>query len=214
MTKLKKVYSLVIIIFTLTYVAIVIYPYKSNIIMDNKGGILAIFDKIKNVNISELFKGNKKYQVIYENVKQNSEMAVDNSFQDSSETTADSSAALPKAFRKAKLNRMNENQIEYINEIKSNEDSSLKDESTVKEVSSIIQSDAQKYKITSLEKERLLNLARKLAPIDQAKIENYLKNQDESDVIKTLSLLKERLTDSEYEKLKDLELKFQKSEND
>lgn len=51
----------------------------------------------------------------------------------------------------------------------------------------------------------MLGYAKKLSPIDQAKINEYLKDLDTADVENTLSLLKTRFTDKEYEKLKVIE---------
>lgn len=62
-----------------------------------------------------------------------------------------------------------------------------------------------KYKLSYSDKEKLLGYAKKLSPIDQAKINEYLKDLDTADVENTLSLLKTRFTDKEYEKLKVIE---------
>lgn len=61
--------------------------------------------------------------------------------------------------------------------------------------------------ITDLDKEKILTVSKTLSPIDQSKIEEYINN---ADIINALNLLKQRLSDKEYENIKNIEEKYKK----
>lgn len=59
------------------------------------------------------------------------------------------------------------------------------------------------------EKTKLLLLRRKISPVDYAKINNYLLDKNSTrGIIKTFSLLKERLSDEDYNEVKDIASKY------
>jgi hypothetical protein len=61
-----------------------------------------------------------------------------------------------------------------------------------------------KYNITDEDMERLLSAAKKLSPIDQVKVNSYLEGIGEGDVISAVNLMKDRLSDKEFEKIQEV----------
>jgi hypothetical protein len=61
-----------------------------------------------------------------------------------------------------------------------------------------------KYNITDEDMERLLSAAKKLSPIDQVKVNSYLEEIGEGDVISAVNLMKDRLSDKEFEKIQEV----------
>ncbi len=69
-----------------------------------------------------------------------------------------------------------------------------------------------KYKIkddlTLGDKQKLLSVASKLSAVDYEKINGYLKNGSDKDIKNTIGLLKQRLSDKDYEKVEEVAEKF------
>lgn len=61
-----------------------------------------------------------------------------------------------------------------------------------------------KYNISDEYMERLSNAAKKLSPIDQVKVNSYLEGIGEGDVITAINLMKDRLSDKEFEKIQEV----------
>lgn len=65
-----------------------------------------------------------------------------------------------------------------------------------------------KDKLTLSDKEKLLSVAAKLSAVDYEKINKYLQNGSDEDIKNTIKLLKSRLSDKDYEKVKVVAEKF------
>lgn len=65
-----------------------------------------------------------------------------------------------------------------------------------------------KDKLTLSDKEKLLSIAAKLSAVDYEKINTYLQNGSDEDIKNTIKLLKSRLSDKDYEKVKLVAEKF------
>lgn len=65
-----------------------------------------------------------------------------------------------------------------------------------------------KDKLTLSDKEKLLSVAAKLSAVDYEKINTYLQNGSDEDIKNTIKLLKSRLSDKDYEKVKLVAEKF------
>lgn len=63
-------------------------------------------------------------------------------------------------------------------------------------------------KLTLSDKEKLLSVAAKLSAVDYEKINRYLQNGSDEDIKNTIKLLKSRLSDKDYEKVKVVVEKF------
>ncbi|NLP27771.1 MAG: hypothetical protein GX370_03210 [Clostridia bacterium] len=64
-------------------------------------------------------------------------------------------------------------------------------------------------KLTISEKTKLLALRQKISPVDYAKINNYLLDENSTrGIIKTFALLKARLSQEDYDKIKDIASKY------
>ncbi|WML36614.1 hypothetical protein [Clostridium sp. OS1-26] len=58
------------------------------------------------------------------------------------------------------------------------------------------------------DKEKLLSIAAKLSAVDYEKINKYLQNGSDEDIKNTIKLLKSRLSDKDYEKVRVVAEKF------
>lgn len=66
-----------------------------------------------------------------------------------------------------------------------------------------------KDKLTLSDKQKILSVARKLSPSDYEKINQYINNEDGNQgVIDAVKLLRDRLSDKDYEKIKEVAGKF------
>lgn len=66
-----------------------------------------------------------------------------------------------------------------------------------------------KDKLTLSDKQKILSVARKLSPSDYEKINQYINNEDgDQGVIDAVKLLRDRLSDKDYEKIKEVAGKF------
>lgn len=65
-----------------------------------------------------------------------------------------------------------------------------------------------KDSLTLADKEKLLSIAAKLSAIDYEKINKYLETGSDEDIRNTIKLLKSRLSDKDYEKVKEVVEKF------
>lgn len=134
--------------------------------------------------------------------------------------------------KKSKINALHESQVEdmknYYNDKYAQNDNSKKEIS--KEVSkeddtkndasidNVDKNDTQVFKVsreeikdklTLSDKQKILSVARKLSPSDYEKINQYINNEDgDQGVIDAVKLLRDRLSDKDYEKIKEVAGKF------
>lgn len=66
----------------------------------------------------------------------------------------------------------------------------------------------EKFKLTPSDREKMLDFAKALSPIDQNKIEEYIRDVNDADLLSALNLFKKRFSDKEYERLKNIEKKY------
>lgn len=91
------------------------------------------------------------------------------------------------------------------------EDNNTVDDNNNEKAISVFKVDADKIEdeLTLSDKEKILRIASKLSPVDYVKVKNYLEsNNSENGVIETMKLLKKRLTDSDYKKIREIAGKF------
>lgn len=109
---------------------------------------------------------------------------------------------------KSKLNdSSNTSNSSYNGIVSENTNDDLKNEET----SSVfkIQSDKIQGELTLADKEKILAIANKLSPVDYVKIKNYLESSDAGKgMMDTMKLLKERLTESDYQRIRGVASKF------
>lgn len=65
-----------------------------------------------------------------------------------------------------------------------------------------------KDKLTILDKQKMLSVGTKLSAIDYEKVNKYLQNGSDEDIISAIKLLKSRLSDKDYDKVKQVAEKF------
>lgn len=155
-----------------------------------------------------------------------------------SNATKDSKASnkygifLTEEAKKRKLNELHESQVEdmnnYYNDKYATNDNGKKEvskeesnEDDTKNDTSIDNGDKNdtqvfkvakeeiKDKLTLSDKQKILSVARKLSPSDYEKINKYINNEDgDQGVIDAVRLLRDRLSDKDYEKIKEVAGKF------
>lgn len=67
-----------------------------------------------------------------------------------------------------------------------------------------------KYQLTEADKERILTASKKLSPLDQEKINTYIKYINDENAKNAVNLLRDRLSDKDFEDIKDISLKLNK----
>ncbi|MDP4177290.1 MAG: hypothetical protein Q8900_02985 [Bacillota bacterium] len=98
----------------------------------------------------------------------------------------------------------------FNNNLNSSENNDTVDDNNEKAVS-VFKVDADKIQdeLTLSDKEKILRIASKLSPVDYVKVKSYLEsNNSENGIIETMKLLKKRLTDSDYKKIREIAGKF------
>lgn len=71
-----------------------------------------------------------------------------------------------------------------------------------------ISSSKAEEKLTSSDKSKLFSVSSKLSAIDYEKVKGYLKRGSNDDITNVIELLKERLSDKEYNEIRDIANKF------
>ena len=95
-------------------------------------------------------------------------------------------------------------------EANSSENSENTNDSQSKDSTPVFKVSKSKIKdsLTLADKEKLLSIATKLSAIDYEKINKYLETGSDEDIRNTIKLLKNRLSDKDYEKVKGVAEKF------
>jgi hypothetical protein len=98
-----------------------------------------------------------------------------------------------------KVLKLNNNQRVQYDPVKQSSPVEAKNYNQVSEFNVDVQ-----HELTEEDKERLLLAANKLSPIDQVKINNYLENSENGGIKNAVSLLRDRLSDKDFEKIKNI----------
>lgn len=205
----KKFYSIVVVIITIIYLCVMLYINKDYIMENYTVKEISFFQNIKSYNLKNFF--NKK--------NADNEVGQEEKVNKPTEKIITGSP-LPKSIRKFKLDRAHKREEEILTLLKENTDNILshnistssgviteeKGEKNEEKVSAFnANTERKKTRLSSSDKEKILTIAKSLSPIDERKIEEYVENSDNADVMAALDLFKKRLSDKEYEKLKSLE---------
>lgn len=213
---MRKIYSIIVVIFTICYVVLMLNLNSNKYNNEDKNKALQVFQKIKNINISSVFHNKDMDNRATENVSKKIEPPV---------IKYKPEKPLPKAIIKAKLDRAYMKEKEVMDSLKDNTGVDEKNKNigntilnqdkktnNKQNVPTINTSETEKSKdrkvLTISDRDKILQFAKVLSPIDQANIKSYLENIKEADIKSALDLLKNRLTDKEYEKVKELEEKY------
>jgi len=225
----KKFYSVIVIFFTIIYTVATVYTNKDY--LNEKYSIhqINIFQNIKKINVQTILP--KKSKNLNNNIK-NTQTSEKEKIADSNEKNIKFSP-LPKSVIRFKFDRAYKDEKELLDALKEENttnlnnrlaDNKLKEsnkENNNKEINqnnnkenteenlSVFNNSINKNNvlITDLDKEKILTVSKTLSPIDQSKIEEYINN---ADIINALNLLKQRLSDKEYENIKNIEEKYKK----
>lgn len=222
----KKLSSIIVVFFTFIYLIVTLYFSKYDV--ENIGSLKArqVLNSIRNINIGAQVKLPANKRVEYSEVKQSSEVTVKNNTQDTANEKKYTLniTKISKEMKNAKLQKMylikketidnvldktpisdmlNQQNIKNDNK-KSNGNSKTAGSSLKNNGETAVFNNQTKSNLSTAEKERLLSAGKKLSPIDQEKINRYLQSDNISNVKIALNLLRDRLSDKEYQNIKDI----------
>ncbi|MCM0649797.1 hypothetical protein NBE98_15630 [Clostridium swellfunianum] len=226
----KKIGSIIIIVFTLIYVSVMIYVSGYDLVEIGRVKARQVINSAKNSKIALILENNKKPKVIYEDVKQNSEIAVNNNTNKNNVKKSEGKLyplTVMKVSDKAKESKLEKIYLEEreirqsandqtpidLNSIakapKSKSETKSNSENKNNEDVSVFKVMTQ-YQLTAEDKERIRTLSKKLSPLDQEKINTYLQFINDVNAKNAVNLLRDRLSDKEFEKIKDISIKLNK----
>lgn len=222
----KTILSFIAILCTAVCVLIMVFADK----IGTKGEIYK--DKIEVINDNNTSKQNDN---IKQNFNIKKEASKDEN-KGKNETNQANSIAVTDAYKSFKMNEISEKiqqdkKIFFEESDKAVEAKKVEDKENSKKISSEdtasenVKKDSANYssdstpvfkvskskikdKLTLSDKEKLLSIAAKLSAVDYEKINTYLQNGSDEDIKNTIKLLKSRLSDKDYEKVKLVAEKF------
>jgi len=106
--------------------------------------------------------------------------------------------------KKTSVKQSNENSVKQDDKGSNGENSTLKEDTPVFKVSRSEIND----KLTISDKTKLLSIASKLSAVDYEKVTKYLQSGSDQDIKNTVKLLKERLSEKDYDKAKEVAKKI------
>jgi hypothetical protein len=176
---------------------------------------IQIINSIKKIDIRSVLKPSKNPKVVYEEVKQNSEIIVINNTEFEGKLYKLNILKMSNSIKKNKLENIYFSEREIRESIydktpvyTSSGSIDNKTKTNDKEVT-VFNTEAS-YVLTEEDKERILTLSKKLSPLDQEKINTYLKYISDVNAKNAINLLRDRLSDKDFEKIKEISLKFNK----
>lgn len=222
----KTILSFIAILCTAVCVLIMVFADK----IGTKGEIYK--DKIEVINDNNTSKQNDN---IKQNSNIKKEASKDEN-KGKNETNQANSIAVTDAYKSFKMNEISEKiqqdkKVFFEESGKAAEAKKIEDKESSKKISSEdavsenVKKDSANYssdstpvfkvskskikdKLTLSDKEKLLSIAAKLSAVDYEKINTYLQNGSDEDIKNTIKLLKSRLSDKDYEKVKLVAEKF------
>ncbi|MBI6874014.1 hypothetical protein [Clostridium aciditolerans] len=222
----KTILSFIAILCTAVCVLIMVFADK----IGTKGEIYK--DKIEVINDNNTSKQNDN---IKQNFNIKKEASKDEN-KGKNETNQANSIAVTDAYKSFKMNEISEKiqqdkKVFFEESDKAVEAKKVEDKENSKKISSEdtasenVKKDSANYssdstpvfkvskskikdKLTLSDKEKLLSIAAKLSAVDYEKINTYLQNGSDEDIKNTIKLLKSRLSDKDYEKVKLVAEKF------
>jgi hypothetical protein len=197
------------------YVFVTIYVSEYNILKMSDTNAIQIINSIKKIDIRSVLKPSKNPKVVYEEVKQNSEIIVINNTEFEGKLYKLNILKMSNSIKKNKLENIYFSEREIRESIydktpvyTSSGSIDNKTKTNDKEVT-VFNTEAS-YVLTEEDKERILTLSKKLSPLDQEKINTYLKYISDVNAKNAINLLRDRLSDKDFEKIKEISLKFNK----
>ncbi len=226
----KTILSFIAILCTAVCVLIMVFADK----IGTKGEIYK--DKIEVINDNNTLKENANIKQSSNIKKEASKEASKDENKDKNEINQANSLAVTDAYKSFKMNEISEKmqqdkKVFFEESDKAVEAKKVADKESSKKISSEdavsenVKKDSANYssdstpvfkvskskikdKLTLSDKEKLLSIAAKLSAVDYEKINTYLQNGSDEDIKNTIKLLKSRLSDKDYEKVKLVAEKF------
>lgn len=230
----KIILSLIAIIFTAVCVVIMLFSDRMNEKQKPVNNKVQVMDTKKNSEVTKQSTNDLKQGASEEKNQNKSQNISEN--KDLSDNAEKKTYIATDTYKKMKMNEIN-GEIEHDKKVffeennktndvkkgtiksndkpedlKANDVESSEDASSSQSKESIPVFKVSKSKIkdslTLADKEKLLSVAAKLSAIDYEKINKYLENGSDEDIRNTIKLLKSRLSDKDYEKVKVVAEKF------
>jgi hypothetical protein len=181
-----------------------------------------VINNIKKVDIGAVLKTSENEKVVYEEVKQDSEIVVKSNTEFKGKLYKLNIIKMSNEVKKDKLEKVYFSEREVresiydktpinTNNIAENTSSMSKDSKTkTSDKEAAVFNTEARYELSEADKERILTASKKLSPLDQEKINTYLKYISDINAKNAINLLRDRLADKDFEKIKDISLKLSK----
>jgi hypothetical protein len=219
----KKISSIIIIFFTMLYVTITLILNGYNLL--EMGSIKArqVINSIKKVDIGAVLKSSDNQKVVYEEVKQDSTVVVKDSTEFEGKLYKLNIIKMSNKVKKDKLEKIYFAEREVRESIydktpintgdlaKDTSSKSIENKIKVNDKETAVFNTDVKYELTEADKELILIASKKLSPLDQEKINTYLKYLSDINAKNAINLLRDRLADKDFEKIKNISLKLNKN---
>jgi hypothetical protein len=211
----KKISSIIIIFFTMLYVFVTIYVSEYNILEMSNTKAIQIINSIKKIDIRSVLKPSKNPKIVYEEVKQNSEIIVINNTEFEGKLYKLNILKMSNSIKKNKLENIYFSEREIRESIYDKtpvytSSGSIDNKTKINDKEVTVFNTEASYVLTEEDKERILTLSKKLSPLDQEKINTYLKYISDVNAKNAINLLRDRLSDKDFEKIKEISLKLNK----
>jgi hypothetical protein len=211
----KKISSIIIIFFTMLYVFVTIYVSEYNILEMSNTKAIQIINSIKKIDIRSVLKPSKNPKIVYEEVTQNSEIIVINNTEFEGKLYKLNILKMSNSIKKNKLENIYFSEREIRESIYDKtpvytSSGSIDNKTKINDKEVTVFNTEASYVLTEEDKERILTLSKKLSPLDQEKINTYLKYISDVNAKNAINLLRDRLSDKDFEKIKEISLKLNK----
>ena len=173
-----------------------------------------VINSIRKVNKAAILKPSKTPTVAYEEVKKNSELVVKDNVKFEGKFYKLNILKLSNRVKKDKLEKIYLSERELLKSIY--DKTPIYEKYIAKDSSSNYKNSEEtavfnkqvEYELSEADKERILTASKKLSPLDLEKINTYLNYVSGINTKNAINLLRDRLSDKDFEKIKDISLKL------
>jgi hypothetical protein len=212
----KKISSIIVVFFTILYVVVTLNLSGYNVLKMGSIKARQVINMTRNLSMRIALGLNKSPKAEYEEVKQDSAIVVQNNNQTNSKFEDKiyklNILNVSKAVKKDKLENLYLAERELLKSIRDKAPIEENYTTNKKSEDTSVFSTGVEFKLTEEEKERILTASKKLSPLDQEKINTYLKYISANNAKNAINLLRDRLSDKDFEKLKDISAKLNKKQ--
>jgi hypothetical protein len=181
-----------------------------------------VINSIKKVDIGAVLKSKDTQKIVYEEVKQDSVIVVKdrtefdgklyklNIIKMSNKVKKDKLEKVYFAEREIRESIYDKTPIDTNDIAKATSSMSVDSKTKINDKEVAVFNREVRYELTEADKELILTASKKLSPLDQEKINTYLKYISDINAKNAINLLRDRLADKDFEKIKGISLKLNK----